>query len=515
MKPDPHQIPAPQEVELKLSLPLSDPKRVTDQLALVPVLSRRKAKHQTLHNIYYDTPDQQLRQLRAVLRLRRVTGDTGTGWVQTFKTGTSDTSALSRRGEWESPVDAAALSRHALEATPWSDLDADGRLLAALVPCFVTAFERTTWLVRQRDTSVVEVALDLGQIEAKGQVAPICELELELKSGPPSALFEIAGEIARTVAVLPFSMSKGQRGYALAQDGLNRPYRAQLPHLAKAMPVQLLAQQVLRSAFTQFTSNLAGLLGSDDPEVVHQARIGWRRFKSAQRIFKKLVPVAAPEPSGALHLLIASLGELRNLDVARTDTLPAIAEAFTMGDTQRTQSWLAMMTCLTQANDLQRTTVRQVLQRPYVGASLLVIQQWLENLSAKGQLMPRPNVSLRQWVKHRMQRLSKKLVDARKVADSQAQWHHVRILAKRLRYGTENLQDLMPRRLTKLGLQHATSLQSSIGAERDIAQLSALVEKLAMDPCVAEFLRGFIVGASQQQSVLHILRIKQPGIGNA
>lgn len=497
MKPHPHQLPTPQEVELKLSLPLADPKRLAEQLARVPALSRRKATHQTLHNIYYDTPDQQLRQQRAVLRLRRVGGDTAPRWLQTFKTGTSDTSALSRRGEWESPVEAGALSLQALEGTTWSDIDADGSLFTALRPCFVTAFERTIWLVRRRDASVVEVALDLGRIEANGQVAPICELELELKAGLPSALFEIAAEIARTVAVLPSSMSKGQRGYALAQDGLNRPYRSQLSHLAKGMPVLLLAQQVLRSAFTQFTSNLEGLLGSDAPELVHQARIGWRRFKSAQRMFKKWVPVAAPEPSGALRILWAHLGELRNLDVARTETLPALADAFTMGDTRRAQSWQAMMSLLTQASDLQRTTVRQALQRPEVGASLLTIQQWLENLSANEQLISVPNVSLRDWVKRRMQRLNKQLKEASKVADTPAQWHHVRLLAKRLRYGTENLQDLMPRRLAKLGLQHATSLQSSIGATRDIAQLSDLVEKLVLDPCVAEFLRGFAVGATR------------------
>jgi len=497
MKPHPHPLPAPQEVELKLSLPLADPKSLAEQLARVPVLSRRRATHQTLHNIYYDTPDQQLRQQRAVLRLRRVGDATAPRWLQTFKTGTSDTSALSQRGEWESPVDAAALSLQALEGTTWSDIDADGSLFAALEPCFVTAFERTIWLVRRRDASVVEVALDLGRIEANGKFAPICELELELKAGLPSALFEIAAEIARTVAVLPSSMSKGQRGYSLAQDGLNRPTRSQLPHLAKDMPVLQLAQQVLRSAFTQFTSNLEGLLGSDAPELVHQARIGWRRFKSAQRMFRKLLPVAAPEPSGALCILLVNLGELRNLDVARTETLPALVDVFTMGDTRRTQSWQAMMSLLTQANDLQRTTVRQALQRPEAGASLLTIQQWLENLSADGQLMSVSRVSLHDWVKRRMQRLNKQLKDASRVADTPVQWHHVRLLAKRLRYGTENLQDLMPRRLVKLGLQHATTLQGSIGATRDIAQLSDLVVKLEMAPCVAEFLRGFAVGATR------------------
>jgi len=493
MKPSPP--PAPQELELKLSLPLADAQRLRQQLARVALLSRRTAAQQSLHNIYYDTPDQQLRQQRAVLRLRRVGDDLSPRWLQTFKTGASDTSALSQRGEWESPVDGAALSRPALQATPWSQIDTDGRLFAALAPCFVTAFERTLWLVRRRDGSVVEVALDLGQIEADDKTTPICELELELKAGQPAALFAIAQQIARTVAVLPATMSKAQRGFLLAQGGLNQAHRAQLPRLTHRMPVLQMVQQVLRSALAQFTQNLESLRHSDDPEVVHQARVGWRRFKSALRLFRKFLPLAAPKPSAALQALLDALGELRNMDVARTETLPALADAFTLGQTQRTQAWQAMMTVVTQATDLQRATVRRTLQTPATGASLLAIVQWLEGLSDDEQAAPGPKVLLRPWAKQRMHRLSQQLDAARQVADTPAQWHRVRILAKRLRYGSEHLQDVLPHRRVKQGVQSATAMQDDLGAARDVAQLSALVAKLDLPPYVAEFLRGVALGA--------------------
>lgn len=496
MKPTPP--PVPQELELKLSLPLAHAKHLRQQLARVPLLLRRKATHLSLHNIYYDTPDQQLRQQRAVLRLRRVGGEAAPHWLQTFKTGTSDASALSQRGEWESPADGAALSRPALQATPWSDIDTDGSLFAALAPCFVTVFERTLWLVRRRDGSVVEVALDLGQIEANGQHTPICELELELKAGQPAALFAIAQQIARTVAVLPANMSKAQRGFLLAQDGLNQAHRAQLPRLTKRMPVLQMVQQVLRSTLAQFTQNLESLRHSDDPEVVHQARVGWRRFKSALRLFGKVLPLAAPEPSEALRSLLAALGELRNLDVARTETLPALADAFTLGEAQRTLSWQAMMTALTRATDRQRTTVRQALQTPATGASLLAMVQWLEGLPTDAGESVGPRVSLRPWAKQRVQRLSQQLDNARKVADTPEQWHRVRILAKRLRYGSENLQDLLPQRRVKQGAQQAAALQDSLGLARDMAQISSLVAGLDLPTDVTEFLRGVVVGAGRR-----------------
>lgn len=493
--------PAPQEVELKLSLPLADSQSLTRLLARVPVLARRKATHQSLYNIYYDTPDQRLRQQRAVLRLRRVGDATSPHWLQTFKTGASDASALSQRGEWESPLPGAALSHQALAATPWAEMDADGSLFAALVPCFVTAFERTAWLVRRRDGSVVEVALDLGQVETTGQSAPICELELELKAGQPAALFEIAQEIARSVAVLPANMSKAQRGFLLAQGGLHQvhqPQRAQSPHLRQNMPVWLVAQQVLRSAFAQFTSNLDSLRVSDNPEVVHQARVGWRRFKSALHQFKKSLLQPAPTPSEALRSLLASLGELRNLDVAQSETLPALASAYVLGDAQRAQSWQAMTTALAQATEQQRQTVRQALQRPALGVSLLTMVQWLEDCFADQQGAPRHKEAVRTWAKRRTQRLRRQLEDAQKLAGTPEQWHRVRLLAKRLRYSMEDLQGLLPRRLAKHGAQQATAMQNRLGAARDMAQVSVLVAKLDCDACLVEFLRGVAVGAARR-----------------
>ncbi|NTV78792.1 MAG: hypothetical protein HGA25_06585, partial [Clostridiales bacterium] len=47
--------------------------------------------------------------------------------------------------------------------------------------------------------------------------------ELELLAGQPSALLDLAQQIARTIAVMPVNVSKSERGYAMAQDGLDKP----------------------------------------------------------------------------------------------------------------------------------------------------------------------------------------------------------------------------------------------------------------------------------------------------
>ena len=498
----PHSLaPLSEEIELKLALPTSDPSSLAKRLAQTPVLARRPASRQQLHNIYFDTPEQQLRQQRVALRLRRIGSEVQPQWLQTLKTGGRDDSALSQRGEWETPVPNDKLSLKALKATPWSTIDPDGKVFRALSPCFVTAFERTSWMVRRRDGSVVEVALDVGQIVAGDKTTPVCELELELKAGPSAALFDIAEQIARTIAVLPSTMSKAQRGFALAQGTLDLPLHAQSQALASDLPLPATVQCVLREMFNQFTSNLNALCSSDEPEVVHQARVGWRRFKSAMRFFKPALASEAVPSWQALQTLWMCLGELRDLDVARTETLPLLADAYMAGDDRRAQAWQAMTQALAQAAELQRKAVRYALQAPAVGACLLATTQWLESLPAlngTGEAAAKPKISLRRWTKGRILHLHRQLRRALKDAESPDHLHRVRILAKRIRYDIDALRPLLPKRLTQREYRRAANLQATLGASRDVMQAAVLVAKLEVDRGLIEFLRGVAAGQGRQ-----------------
>ena len=490
----------PQEIELKLALPGANPSSLAKQLARTPVLARRQPTHQHLHNVYYDTPEQHLRQQRIALRIRRVGSETKPQWLQTLKTGGRSNSALSQRGEWETPVPNANLSFKALKATPWSGIDPDGSVFQTLAPSFVTSFERTSWQVRKRDGSVVEVALDIGHIVAGDKTTPICELEFELKAGQPAALFDVAQQIARTLAVLPATMSKAERGYALAQDGLDTPLRAQPPQLTSKLPVLAAAQQVLSEMFCQFTRNLNALRTSDDPEVVHQARVGWRRFKSASRLFRPVLALDAMPSRQPLQTLLNCLGELRDLDVARTETLPPLAGAYAAGNERRAQAWQAMAQALTQGAELQRKAVRYALQEPSVGASLLATTQWLESLTASPGAVEatpaEPQVSLRRWSRRRIDHLHTQFKRALKAAIDPESQHRARILAKRLRYGIEALHSLLPPKRAQRWGEQATGLQTRIGATRDLSQATTLVARLELERGLAEFLRGVAAGSA-------------------
>lgn len=152
------------EIELKLALPVQDPALLAARLARVPALARTTPKSERLFSIYHDTPARDLLRRHVALRLRREGEGAQARWLQTLKTAGDETTALSRRGEWEMPVAGPALEPARLAGTPWPGLDPEGDWAAALQPCFSTDFERTRWLLRVRGGAVIEVALDLGAI---------------------------------------------------------------------------------------------------------------------------------------------------------------------------------------------------------------------------------------------------------------------------------------------------------------------------------------------------------------
>jgi inorganic triphosphatase YgiF len=489
--------PVAREVELKLALADGDPGSLARQLAQTAVLKRRRANTFALHNIYFDTPDQRLRQQHAALRLRRV-GDGATAhWLQTLKTSQPEDSALSSRGEWEGPVAGPRLEHGALDPGAWSQIDPKDRLFPALQAVFVTDFQRTVWLVRRRDRSTVEVALDIGRVHGADRSASICELELELKAGPVSALFEVATEIAGSVALLPLAMSKAQRGYALASDSIDAAVLARPPALRRGMSLPDTSRAVLREMFAHFTGNLVALRHSDMPEVVHQARVAWRRFRSARRLFKPVLGDAGLPAWQELDPLLAVLGEIRDLDVARDETLPLLREAYVDRSAARARTWDALLAQLSQHAMERRNVARRFLEDPAVGNCLLQTTRWLDAPAADADAQPTAKaggLSLRQWAIQRATRLHGRLKRATQNATDAPTRHGARILAKRTRYSIEALHDVLPRHITHKWYRQAVQMQKSIGSERDLQQAITLLSRLTAPSDIVAFLRGVAAG---------------------
>ncbi len=491
------------EIELKLRLPGADARRVAAQLAAIPRLAGLTPIEQRLRNIYYDTPDQRLRQAGAALRLRSQRQGGGRArWLQTFKTAGKAAGGLSQRGEWESSVRGGQLDPVVLQGTPWPTLDADGQLFVQLAPCFETEALRTLRLVSGEDGSHIEVVLDLGQVRVGDAHTDICELELELLKGRPDALFELAAHIATELAVLPTPVSKAERGWRLLDGTLQAPRRARRLELAPDTPVLQAAQAVLAEMLRQFMENLGGIVDSDGAELVHQARVGWRRWRSALWLFKPLLENHPRPDVTGLRPLLKALGATRDLDVAALESLPQWAEAYIGGDAERARHWQTMEAAVAAERDMRRAALLSTLQSPVTGQALLQMERWLHALPQAAWTPELADQSIDAWATARTRRLHRRLADELKVmedadlksSEGLEHQHNVRLLAKRTRYVLEALRTVLPRERTRRWQDQATELQTRIGATRDLMLLATLLEPLGVEREILGFLRGLAAG---------------------
>lgn len=166
-----------------------------------------------LYNQYYDTPARDLAAAKVALRLRR----DGDQYIQTLKSRGQSVAGLSERNEWDWPLSQDNLDLSLLDDSCWPQALAElDRSL--LQPVFTTDFNRTRVMIkweREGEPVEVEVALDEGKVVAGDKDEPICEVELEVRSGPAVSVLELAAQLARDLPLMPCDISKAERGYRL------------------------------------------------------------------------------------------------------------------------------------------------------------------------------------------------------------------------------------------------------------------------------------------------------------
>jgi triphosphatase len=223
------------EYEIELKLLTTEHAGEIIESTLLPQLDAKVTQETlVLTNHYFDTPDRRLRQHDIGLRIR----GNNQKFEQTLKTAGKSIGGLHQRPEYNVYLDETKnqnvkvpdLRLFPLSAWP-KTIDVDD-LQGKIKTLFTTHFERKVYLLEFPNGDIVELVWDLGEITSGNKSVPICEIELELKKGNTSALFDLA---KRLVSLLPTSIgtdSKAARGYNLL-DALSvkkHPrYQQQLP----------------------------------------------------------------------------------------------------------------------------------------------------------------------------------------------------------------------------------------------------------------------------------------------
>ncbi|YCI29854.1 inorganic triphosphatase [Erwinia sp. PK3-005] len=197
------------EIELKFIATPQAAERLGSQLAAFP---HQYSAPLALTNIYYETPDNQLRRWDMGLRIRGI----GASWEMTLKAAGQSMGGLHQRPEYNVELTQPELDIARLPAEIWPEGCDLNALQQQLKPLFTTHFNRERWLVTWGN-SQIEVALDRGEVSAGEFSEPLQEIELELKQGELADVLALAAELGKAEGLRLGSLSKAARGYWLAQ----------------------------------------------------------------------------------------------------------------------------------------------------------------------------------------------------------------------------------------------------------------------------------------------------------
>ena len=457
------------EIELKLAFEPTDALQILDH----PILAAGNTapKRRELFTVYYDTGDDVLRQAGVFLRVRA----TDDGYVQTIKTGNK--AEFFERNEWEHPLPSHEPDLAHAEGTALASL-LTPEVREGLNPRFQTRFWRKAYQVH-RDSTEIELAIDQGEVTAGVAAAPICELELELKSGDARALFHLARELAETVPLTLAVKSKAERGFELLDGGDHGVEKAGGVDVAPDKTNAEAFRAIARNCLRQILANTPAVRDGS-PEALHQMRVGLRRMRAGIALFAKMLAGEDREPiKGVLRWITQELGPARDLDVFMADVLEPlraahpdnaeVAEAHRDFIVRREAAYGRAKDAV--GSDRFRSALLDLTAWIETGA-------WADEDNARSGPVPRGPVAahaakqlsrLRRRVKKSGANLRKLTVDER---------HELRIRAKRLRYATEFFATTFPGK--KSAKRRAESLlalrdlQDSLGVLHDIATRQAL-----------------------------------------
>ncbi|HSB96311.1 MAG TPA: CYTH and CHAD domain-containing protein [Spongiibacteraceae bacterium] len=477
------------ETELKLTLP------VKKNAAFKRLVAERLAKTTTprttrLFTIYFDTPSLDLAKAGLALWLQRTDGQ----WIQTLRQKKPAGAGLHRCTTQESRVQGQSLELNKLELNKIARRKPQQFLLqthiaAALQPRFITDIERTRWNLQDAHGNAVAVSLDQGSIKSGQRTLQLNEVEIKLKHGEVQALFELASAWAATLTLIPETTTTAERGYALSQGDVARAASsARIPQQkSKSTPYEAMHSVALES-LRHLRANVPGILAGEDLEFVHQARVALRRLRSAYKVFGDSAARDWQTIMSETRWLASLLGNVRDLDVLLTETLPPIEAALALEI-----EFIPFKKAVIALRDQHRRTLRSALISSRYAMLMLLILRVLNDPPPKPE---GPCKSLRRFARRALNKRWRQVEQraSKWRAMDREQRHDLRKRTKKLRYAIEFLSPLYARNPTRRYLKKLQQLQQVLGLMNDETVAQKLIANLVKTHPSLKHTGGLIAG---------------------
>jgi inorganic triphosphatase YgiF len=198
------------EIELKLTIHPENAK-LLDQHPFILGHLASTPQYYDLLSTYFDTTDCCLQKNGWSLRVREWDGQ----YIQTLKSSGKQIDDLHHRHEWDQPIQDTNPNLELFENNALRQQITQLIHQKPLVVLFQTRFIRKQWDLKFPDGAFVELVLDQGKVTTNNHHEPISEIEIELKTGNPNKLNEIADILRQTIPLTVETRSKAERGYQL------------------------------------------------------------------------------------------------------------------------------------------------------------------------------------------------------------------------------------------------------------------------------------------------------------
>jgi CHAD domain-containing protein len=401
---------------------------------------------------YWDTPDLLLARWGASLRHR-----SGEGWTVKLPPDAAEAAGVLEREErtFQSaarrpPAEAAALVRAYVR----------GGSLGPVAK--LRAVRRPVALRNAAGDQLAELVDDEVQILDGARVAGrFRELEVELgEAAQPDTMDKILARLLEAGA----SQAVGQPGkYRRALGERELAPELELTDLDRSATVEQLLRHDLVASTLRVFRHEAGVRLGEDPEAVHQARVGVRRLRSTLRTFRRLLDQEwAGRLRDELKWLAGLLGDVRDADVLGARLAGRVSA---LRDERDAAVGRQLLQTLTAERDAARGRLLEALDAPRYTALLddLVAAAKAPAVlpeAAGAAVDVAPPLVAKAW-----RRLRKEVQQAGRTPPDAA-LHQIRIRAKRARYAAEAVQPVLGKPARRFA-KAAADLQDELGEQHD------------------------------------------------
>jgi triphosphatase len=419
-----------------------------------------------LVDTYYDTPDWRILRAGYALRVRQVGAHAEATLKALVPTGKGArqrqeiSESLSRPGSNKmTPLARLLLATGAV----------GGRVRAVsgaqpLRVLFSLRTMRMVYALHRDEARAAEVVLDETVIPTATDRRELLRVEVELDSAPVEVVEPFVKAMRKACALHPTTLTKYETG--LEAQKLGREARLALrPDVGsqKIKPTMTLGDLALvalrkRAAMLVLLEPRARM--GDDIEAVHKMRVATRSIRAALRLFADALPQPILALTDELKWLGGLLGAVRD-----TDVLIERINAWKVTGDPKAREWLLAL-----LNDQRTTAQRSLLDGFNSSRYAQLIDALARSLRAPPALPVMAKLKALDIVPSLMKKQYRKLRQLGDVLTPDslpADYHQLRIVEKRLRYGLEFVDALYGKPARRMVLR-AAALQELLGQMQDV-----------------------------------------------